>query len=196
MLFCSRCFLGREPSSSGLLSARLRAAGGSRSSSILPLSRALESRQMEFSNPAISRSNKTSVNPNSQVFTHQAGTAGALQMVLGAVIPVLQLEKPGQGARNELGPASRAGEGLLSALSLPGEALQPSMLLGPEILISCPKSDASDLMVSPETLPQKQQLSHCRRTWKVTPQSSSFFIKEFGFSVMLFIWGEAGNRPL
>lgn len=138
MLFCSHCFLGREPSSSGLHSARLRAAGGIELQ--LNSSRALKSRQMEFSNPAISRSNKTSANPKPQVFTRQAGTAGAPQMVLGAVIPVLQLEEPGQGAGRELSPASRAGEGLLSALSLPGEAQQLSTLLGAEILISCPKS--------------------------------------------------------
>ncbi|EOA98243.1 hypothetical protein Anapl_08718 [Anas platyrhynchos] len=129
---------GREPSSSGLHSTRLRAAGGIELQ--LNSSRALKSRQMEFSNPAISRSNKTSANPKPQVFTRQAGTAGVPQMVLGAVIPVLQLVEPGQGAGRELSPASRAGEDLLSALRLPGEAQQLSTLLGPEILISCPKS--------------------------------------------------------
>lgn len=85
MRFCSRCFLGREPNSAGSLSPRLPAAPGgnnavrgSRSSGILPLSRALESQQMEFSNPAISRSNKSSANANPRVFTRQSGTAGAL----------------------------------------------------------------------------------------------------------------------
>ena len=79
------CFLGLEPNSAGLLSTRLCAAlggssavRGSRCSEILPLSRALESRQMEFSNPAISRSNKSSANPNPQVFTRQTETVGAL----------------------------------------------------------------------------------------------------------------------
>lgn len=184
MLFCSHCFLGREPSSSGLHSARLRAAGGIELQ--LNSSRALKSRQMEFSNPAISRSNKTSANPKPQVFTRQAGTAGVPQMVLGAVIPVLQLEEPGQGAGRELSPASRAGEGLLSALSLPGEAQQLSTLLGAEILISCPKS-------VPRTQWSVQKCCHgynsCRIMWKVTPQSSPCFIEEFGFSIVLFILG-------
>lgn len=184
MLFCSRCFLGREPSSSGLHSARLRAAGGIELQ--LNSSRALESRQMEFSNPAISRSNKTSATPKPQVFTRQAETAGAPQMVLGAVIPVLQLEELRQGAGKELSPASRDGEGLLSALSLPGEAQQLSTLLGPEILISCPKS-------VPQTRWSVQKCCHgynsCRIMWKVTPQSSPCFIEEVGFSIVLFILG-------
>lgn len=44
----------------------------------LLLSRALKSRQMEFSNPAISRSNKSSANPNPQVFARQIEMAEAL----------------------------------------------------------------------------------------------------------------------